>query len=416
MIKLTSYLTTILLVLPAYSAELNLKQAINEFYQSPKMQRSSSEVNESNWKKRQSYESVLPNIYGRANHYFNQKYFFLNPNTTYAIGFQLPIFDGFANYNRISSASHFNNGAIKNHDWNQFVGEREIILQYYKAIASKSLQAVAEKNLKALNDHLNDVNLFKKSGLSTKFDVLKVEAQKSEAESELLNANDNVQNSKSRLGEILGTPEEQRNLIGELPVLDKKMIEVEDQNINRLDIQSLEEKYLGLSDQSSAESRYYIPKIAFFGEYMKYNQTNKDFSLSDHFKNGYNIGMNLTWTLFDGMKSIAKDQIAEEQKIQTLKTLEMAKVKAINDAQFWKRKFTYFVDTFKARLADIERANESVRLAKEGRKVGTRTNTDLLDAEAELFRAEAASINAQLSSIEALINYELAIGKQIYQF
>jgi outer membrane protein TolC len=40
----------------------------------------------------------------------------------------------------------------------------------------------------------------------------------------------------------------------------------------------------------------------------------------------------------------------------------------------------------------------------------------ILDAEAELFRAEAASINAQLSSIEALINYELATGKQIYQF
>lgn len=416
MIKLTIYLLTIFSTATIYSAELNLKNAINEFYQSPKMQRSASEVSESNWKKRQTYEGILPTIYGRANHYFNQKYYFLNPNTTYAIGFQLPIFDGFANYNRISSATHFNNGAIKNHEWNQFVGEREVILQYYKAIASKSLQAVAEKNLKALNDHLNDVNLFKKTGLSTKFDVLKVEAQKSEAESELLNANDNVQNSKYRLGELLGNANEPRELIGELPILDKKIIEIEEKNINRPDIQSLEEKYIGLSDLSTAEARFYIPKISFFGEYLKYNQTNKDFSINDQFKNGYNIGMNLTWTLFDGMKSIAKDQIAEEQKIQTLKTLELAKVKAINDAQFWRRKFTYYVDTFKARLADIERANESVRLAKEGRKVGTRTNTDLLDAEAELFRAEAASINAQLSSIEALINYELATGKQIYQF
>ena len=149
---------------------------------------------------------------------------------------------------------------------------------------------------------------------------------------------------------------------------------------------------------------------------MKYNQTSKSLSINDSFKNGYNIGMNLTWTFFDGCKSIAKDQIAFEQKIQTLKTLEMAKIKAINDASFWRRKYIYYVDTFKARLADIQRANESVRLAKEGRKVGTRTNTDLLDAEAELFRAEAASINAQLSSIEALINYEIATGKQIYQF
>lgn len=415
MFKLTFIVSFIFLTTAAFSADLDLKTAINEFYQSPRMQKSNSEVNEADWKKAQSFESVLPTLYGRANHYFSQKYYFLNPNTTYALGFQLPLFDGFANYKRLSSASHFSNGAIKNHEWNQFLGEREVILQFFKSIATKSLKAVAEKNLKALNDHLDDVNLFKKTGISTKFDVLKVEAQKSEAESELLNANDNVENSKARLYELLGQ-NNQIEIQGSLPILDKNLINTEENTLQRSDLQSLEEKYQGLADQSSAEARYLFPKISFFGEYMKYNQTSKSLSINDSFKNGYNIGMNLTWTFFDGFKSIAKDQIAFEQKIQTLKTLEMAKIKATNDASFWKRKFIYYVDTFKARLADIQRANESVRLAKEGRKVGTRTNTDLLDAEAELFRAEAASINAQLSSIEALINYEIATGKQIYQF
>lgn len=393
-----------------------LNTLVNQFHQSPKAQKSESEQNEAKWKKYQSYEAVLPNIYGRANHYFNQKYFFLNPNTTYAVGFQLPLFDGFANYARINSAGHFEKGAINSHQWNLFSGEREVILQFYKTLAAKSLAEVAKRNLKALDDHLNDVQLFKKSGISTKFDVLKVEVQKSEAESELMNANDNVRNALTRLGEILGRDFDQVDIEGNLPLLDRNLIKDDEQNVKRLDLIALDEKVKALDSKEYADNKFYVPKIAFFGEYIKYNQTNKEFTGSEYFKTGYNVGINLTWTLFDGMKSISNDQISYEQKYQTLKTLEMAKTKASNDKAYWKRKFNYFLDVYRARKADIERANESVRLAKEGRKVGTRTNTDLLDAEADLYRSEAGAINAQVNSIEALINYELATGQQIYNF
>ncbi|HEY1080417.1 MAG TPA: TolC family protein, partial [Bdellovibrio sp.] len=49
-------------------------------------------------------------------------------------------------------------------------------------------------------------------------------------------------------------------------------------------------------------------------------------------------------------------------------------------------------------------------LSREGHKVGARTNTDVLDAEAELFRAKAGAVNAQIGALEAVFNLELSTG------
>ena len=123
-----------------------------------------------------------------------------------------------------------------------------------------------------------------------------------------------------------------------------------------------------------------------------------------------------TWNLFDGMTSIAHSKESVQQKYQIDKTLQIARIKAKQDFDVWKRKYVYYCTLYKSRLDDIARSKESVRLAREGRRVGARTNTDLLDAESDLHRAEAGAVNAQIGAVEALINLELTIGRKIYDF
>ena len=64
----------------------------------------------------------------------------------------------------------------------------------------------------------------------------------------------------------------------------------------------------------------------------------------------------------------------------------------------------------------MQKATESLRLVKEGRRVGARTNTEFLDTETELFRAQAGQVNSQIGAVEALINLELATGQKLYNF
>jgi outer membrane protein TolC len=54
-----------------------------------------------------------------------------------------------------------------------------------------------------------------------------------------------------------------------------------------------------------------------------------------------------------------------------------------------------------------------VRLAKEEERAGTRTSTETLDAELDLFRAKAGVVNALVNAAEAKIRLELALGREI---
>ena len=94
----------------------------------------------------------------------------------------------------------------------------------------------------------------------------------------------------------------------------------------------------------------------------------------------------------------------------------MADLKAKNDLDFWTRKYNYYISLYKSKTTDIERSNEAARLAKVGRKAGMRTNTEVVDAQADVFRSKAAQINAQIGAIEALVNIELATGEAYYSF
>jgi OMF family outer membrane factor len=83
------------------------------------------------------------------------------------------------------------------------------------------------------------------------------------------------------------------------------------------------------------------------------------------------------------------------------------------DFENYRRRFLYNVSLYKARSHAIESATESVRLAKISYQAGTRTSTEVLDAELDLFRARAGVVRAQVESAEALINLELALGRHI---
>lgn len=422
-----------LVSIQAQAESLRLNEAVQEALgNSPKVQRSESQYRETGWKKTESYSGFLPTLSANATYLFDKKYALVDvnlggapmsipqvvPTTNLYLTAQWSVFDGFSSTNRYLSSSAFEDSAKSDYDWTRFTVEREVTVLFYKAVAAKELKAVAEQNVRALEDHLKDVRLFKKVGSSTNYDVLRVEVQMSEAQSELLNATDNVEISRARLSEALGSDTDATEVEGALPKLKAEMVaslkefKVEE----RKDLESLRQKAEGFRHQEDSAERYWVPRIALFGQYQYYNNRNEGFDDYDNFRDAYQYGVSLTWNLFDGMASISKSKQSIEQKYQAEKTLRQAELKAKRDFDFWKRKYVYYISVYEARLNDIIKAEESVRLSREGQKVGARTNTDVLDAEAELYRAKAGAVNAQIGAIEAIVNLELSTGQKLVQF
>jgi len=427
---LVSFLALLLAALQAGAQSLTLEQAVAGFDRSPKVERAASQTEEASWKRVETMSGFLPKVQANASRILDDKLVYVDipfggtvmsipqiiPRTTYSLGVDWTLFDGFANIQRFQGAQSLETAAQKDLEWTKFQGERDVVLLFYRALAAQTLKDVAESNLKTLSDHLNDVRLFKQAGAGTKFDVLRVEVQESEAKSEVLNQTDNVTVSMLRLGEQLGQDLSNAKLQGQLPVLGPELVQnLKYDEVKRGDLEAMKARVLVAEKNSSASNKYWIPRVSLAGQYMQYNNLTDDLT-GTGFRGAYSAAINLQWNLYDGGISMARDRQAVEQKVQAERSLAITKQKAADDFEYWRRRYLYNASLYQARVSDVEKSTESVRLAKEGRRVGTRTNTDLLDAEAELFRARAGLVNSQIGAIEALINLEVATGQKLYSF
>jgi outer membrane protein TolC len=418
-----------------FAQELTVQQAVQESEtHSPRLQKAKAVQEEVAWKKTESLNSFLPTVTAQATYLFDKKYMLTDislapgqpassiaavvPTSMVTLTGTLPLFEGGAGIRKYSSASSFSSAAEKEYNWTEFQLGREVILQFYRTLAAKELLRVAEQNLKTLQDHHKDVALFKKAGVSTNYDVLRVEVQVSEAESEVLNATDNLALARGKLSEIMGEEADLRELTGTWPEFTPAHAEAfQKENLNsRPDLQALQMRSEAARTLASVASSFWVPKLSLYGQYQYYNNRTDKYDDWEKYRDAYQVGLNMTWNLFDGMTSVSRDHQAFQQSVQSDKGLVQSRLKAQQDLDFWRRKYLYFGTVFKTRKNDVLKSEESVRLAKQGKRVGVRTDTDLLDAEAELFRARAGLVNAQMGALESLVNLELTTGKKLLSF
>ncbi len=212
--KMLCLILSSLMVMAAQAETVHVQKIVSEaLTQSLQLQKTEAAYEEASWKKSETLQGFLPSLTGSVNYLTNKKYMLVDvnlggnpasiaqvvPTTAYTLNASLPLFDGFASTHRLLSAKHAQKSAEYELDWARFSIERQTILQFYKAIAAKSLKEVADQNLKSLNDHLKDTLAMKKAGVSTNYDVLRVQVQASEAESEILNAQNNLDETSGNL-------------------------------------------------------------------------------------------------------------------------------------------------------------------------------------------------------------------------
>ncbi len=408
--------------------ELTLSKLLRDGGASPTLVKSSSSREEAAWRKTEALSTFYPTLTIGMNRLLDKQYMLIDipgpggvgssslpqvlPTTNYTLTANWTIFEGGGIFKRYEAARSLETSSEYESEWVTFRQIRDITLHFYRALTAKLLKEVAEQNVKTLSDHLAEAKLFKSQGLTTNYDVLRVEVQLSDAQAEVLNSQDNEAIAILKLSDLTGQDYHGFTLRGDLPVVQAKTL-----NLNfeaRRDLKAFEKKSEALDELASAAGKHWSPKLNLYGQYQHYNNSS-DSWMSD-FRDARSIGLQVTWNLFEGGAAVARAHESLEQKIQAEQSLIIAKQKAHTDIEIWNRKLKYFTTVYNAKLTDVAKSTESSRLARVGRKAGARTNTDLLDAEAELFRARASLVNAQMGAIEALIQLELSTGQNLYEF
>jgi outer membrane protein TolC len=413
---------------------LQLSAAITEALQnSPDLQRARAAHSEAEWKRFEALGAgFLPKVSASAHHYFDEKYSYTDvnfggtvmtfpgfyPTNEASLTLSIPLFDGLASKRTLEAASLNEEAAGAELHYAEFQLSENIRLAFFKALAASQLQSVADQNVKTLEDHLKQVETRRLGGVATKYDSLRVQVQLNEARADAVDAVDNVETARHALTVLLGLESDSRPLVGELPVPDIKRVKdlkFIDQPKERTDIQALNARAQAAERARAASSSWYVPSLSLGGEYTFYDAQTFSKSVSDtgNYKNAYNVGIFLRWNLFDGGVSLAKQQEAVYRQIQLEKTAQSAKLQVPHDFEYWKRRYLSNTDHYISKKFDITRSEESVRLAKEEERAGSRTSTETLDAELDLFRAKAGVINSLVNVNEAQIRLELTLGREI---
>jgi outer membrane protein TolC len=250
-----------------------------------------------------------------------------------------------------------------------------------------------------------------KRGSATKFDLLRVQVQLEEAISDKIAADNNVVLARKNLAVVMGIESDSRPLVGELPVPDESAIPA---NLNpdfsdRTDLEALRSRADAAADAQASAYGAWIPRVTLTAEKQYYNNQNKDIWAA--YRDAYSVGVMLSWNLFDGGATLARNFETHYRTQEAEAEAEARTLQAPKDFELYKRSYLYNSNLYRAKRRALDMAQESVRLANLGYNAGTRTSTDVLDAELDLIRARAGVVRAQVDGAQALINLELAVGK-----
>ncbi len=413
----------------ASSAELSLSDSLKVAEDSsPEVRKADAVKDEAKWKKVEAFSVFLPKLNVLGSHLLDNKFMveqvsfggppvsieLIQPYTIWSARADWMFFDGFANYDSYRANTLAASAAQKDADWTRFQVKQQTKMQFFKALSAVELEKVANQNVKTLQEHLDRAKAFRQSGAGTNFDVLRVEVQLNEAQSEKLNSQDNTILARQNLLNNLGVEDEGQNVAGDLPVPSVAKVSSlqKPTAVERLDYQAIQDRELSAHKAHLAAFKHWIPKFSLFAQADYYNNVSKGINEQDY-NNAYQVGLAMTWNIFDGFASTAKSAQADARQVQAAETTRQARLKNSYDFDFWKRRYMYSASLYQAKLVDVEKAQESVRLATQSFKAGTRTSSEVLDAELDLFRARAGVVNAQVNASEALVNLELALGKEL---
>ncbi len=427
-----SYWTFLALALAALAATateqpLTLSRALEEAHsQSPRLQRMKEASEEAAAKPLEALSANLPKLYFNASHLFDVKYQVIDinfggpaqfpvilPKTQYSLGVAWTIFDGLKTPILFAAARRSSEAASLDVSYSELQLDSDITLRFYRSIATNLLSEVAEQNIKTLEDHFQKAKIRLKGGTATQFDILRIKVQLEEASPEKIAADSEADLARKNLTQAMGLSGDGRPLVGELPIPTENSIpkDVSVAMSDRADIKALKQRADAAGSVKTAALGNFLPKVTLAAQKDYYN--NDDYSFSKNLKDAYSVGAVLSWELFDGGASFARHSQAVHQAAQAELSAREAELRLPVEIDHWKQKFVYNVSLYNARTRAIEMATESVRLAQLGFDAGVRTNTDVLDAELDLFRARAGVVRAQLDASEAFLNLELALGRKL---
>lgn len=287
----------------------------------------------------------------------------------------------------------------------------DVTNDYYNLQEADESTRINEAAVRNAEVSLRDTQAQERAGLGTRFDVLQAQVELANAVQNLTNSRQQQQISRRQLVQRLSLAQAADIVAADpVQVAGSWSLPLEDSIVlafrNRAELeQQLVQRELNQQQRRAAlASRG--PRISLTAQYNAQDTLDDDTDIAE----SYSLGAGLQWSLFDGGAARARAR-QEEADI------------AISESRFAEQRNVIRFDVEQAytsllanrenietATAALEQARESLRLARLRFQAGVGTQSQVIDAEAALTRAEGNRIQAILGYNRSLASLQRAIS------
>jgi outer membrane protein TolC len=268
----------------------------------------------------------------------------------------------------------------------------------YKAVTVLTrAERTAQANLKLIDNYF-------KQGLVQKTDVLNLQIRVNDVSNQLQYAKSNIQNASDYLGFLMNEDSKNKTYkpseeLESTISITQVATEVPE---SRKDIQAMTLSALAYQKMYLTSKMNFLPRLNAFGSYELYDQT-----VFGTKAKGYTVGAQLSWSVFDGYKSIGKmgKAKADFQKA----SIETEQYKKQSQLEVNKTNRLLLDAENKVKLSQLafEQSQEAYRIRQNRFAQGLEKTTDLLQSETQ-------TIQKELEHLQAVFEYNFT--KQYLQF
>jgi len=295
----------------------------------------------------------------------------------------------------------------------------EVRTRFYTVLVNRERIKVQEQNIELLQRQLQDVKNRFEAGTVSNFEVLRAEVALANAQPALITARNDHRLAIEELRQSLGFVNTSTENVTKVPEfigtlefhpvtydLRSALLSARDK---RPDLQRLY-KFEAAAEQGITVQRSgYLPTVSAYGAYdWRMNSTGSS-SLANA-RDGWTIGLQSSWDIFDGRATAGRVAQARSQLEQARLSVAEAQLSVDVDVRRAISTYQQATELAEASKKVVAQAEEAVRLANARFGAGTATQLDVLTSQVDLTTARLNQLQAYYSYNVAVANVRRAMG------
>ena len=281
---------------------------------------------------------------------------------------------------------------------------------YYGLLSAERVQHVAEETVQQNQQLLREAQARFRVGLAPRFDVTQSRVQVSNAELDLVSADNNVDLARETLRTAMGSPGPfSFTLLDTLdwtPVAFDQAVLLADAYANRSEIRSIQAQHEAATKQVSALQKKYLPSVLGGAQY---NWTGRDHPLQD----GWLLGVTFTVPLFDDILTTTQVREAQAEVRRLQARIEDLRLQVALEVRQSMLNVQRAEKSIRVSEQVLAQAQENLELAQGRYSAGVGHIIEVTDSQLSLISARARHIQALYTAKTAVAELERAIGQQL---